>query len=54
MGCQEMKEKKKTPIKRNESKNNGIKTKVESQKNISDSNDPQKTQPEPKIVDGLP
>jgi hypothetical protein len=54
MGCQEMKEKKKTPIKRNESKNNGIKTKVESQKNISDSNDPQKTEPEPKIVDGLP
>jgi hypothetical protein len=48
MGCQEMKEKKKTPLNQKGSTN-----KIESQNKILDSNGPQKAKNEPNITEGL-
>lgn len=54
MGCQEMKEKKKPPITQRGSTNQEINNKNESQKKMSDSNDPKKANTEPKNTDGIP
>jgi hypothetical protein len=53
MGCQEMKEKKKTPIKQNGSSIKETNKQIENQKNISDNNEQKKIKSEQKITDGL-
>ena len=53
MGCQEMKEKKKTPIKQNGPSIKESNKQIEKQKSISDNNEQQKIKSEQKIADGL-